>query len=111
MLQGCNSKPEYAKLCQSKPEYARVCQSIPDYARICAGFLNPSDPQREKNTLRPYVIHGIITEMCDIIIYKRGTLSVPNKYGGYPERSEHYEGAGIQHNPHIFVISFGYFDH
>ena len=69
----CLSKPEYAKLCQSMPEYARVCQSIPDYARFCTGFLNPSVPQCEKNTLWPYVIHGIITEMCDIIIYKRGT--------------------------------------
>ena len=77
------------------PEYARICQN---YARVCQSMPSP-------------LIHGIITEMCDIIIYKRGTLSVPNKYGGYPERSEHYEGAGIQHNPHIFVISFGYFDH
>ena len=69
----CLSKPEYAKLCQSMPEYARVCQSIPDYARFCTGFINPSVPQCEKNTLWPYVIHGIITEMCDIIIYKRGS--------------------------------------
>ena len=36
------------------PEYARVCQSM------------PSNP----------LIHGIITNICDIIIYKRGSLSV-----------------------------------
>ena len=36
---------------------------------------------REKKTLQPYVIHGIITEMCDIIIYMRGTVSVPDTIG------------------------------
>ena len=42
------------------PEYARICQN---YARVCQSMPSP-------------LIHGIITELCDIIIYKRGTLSV-----------------------------------
>ena len=88
----CQSMPEYAIVCPRMPEYASLCQSIPDYARKCAGFLNPSDPKREKKTLQPYVIHGIITEMCDIIIYKRGPLSVPHTMRGSPERSPHYDG-------------------
>ena len=74
--------PEYAIVCKRMPEYASVCQRIPDYARICAGFLYPSDPHCEKKTLQPYVIHGIITVMCDIIIYMRGTVSVPDTIGG-----------------------------
>ena len=41
-------------------EYAIVCKSMPG-------------PQSEKKTLLPSVIHGIVTEICDIIIYKRGT--------------------------------------
>ena len=42
------------------PEYARICQN---YARVCQSMPSP-------------LIHGIITNICDIIIYKRGTLSV-----------------------------------
>ena len=42
------------------PEYARICQN---YARVCQSMPSP-------------LIHGIITDICDIIIYKRGTLSV-----------------------------------
>ena len=80
----CQSISEYASVCQSIPEYARVCQCMPEMPKIC--------PQREENTLWPYVIHGIITEMCDIIIYKRGPLSVTHTMRGSPERSEHYEG-------------------
>ena len=32
------------------------------------------------------IIHAIITEICDIIIYKRGTVSVSNTMRGYRER-------------------------
>merc|ERR1711873_24746 len=79
------SMSEYARVCQRMPElqeYAKVCQSMPEYARVCAGFLIPSDPHCEKKTFPPYVIHGIITNICDIIIYKRGSMSVTYTWRG-----------------------------
>ena len=74
---------EYARVCQRMPECARICQSMPDarlcrsmseYARVCPEKLNSLDPQSGKKTLLPSVIHGILTEICYIIIYKRGSL-------------------------------------
>ena len=40
--------------------FIRICQGMPEYASM------PEYP----------LIHGIITNICDIIIYKRGSLSV-----------------------------------
>ena len=39
------------------------------------------------------LIHGKITDICDIIIYKRGTVNVTNTMRGYRERDEHASGA------------------
>ena len=89
----CQSMPEYARVCQSMPEYARVFQGMPEYARVCQNMpeyvslcqsmpeyakvfpekLNFSDTPSEKKTLLPSVIHGIIPEICYIIIHKKGT--------------------------------------
>ena len=80
------------------PEYARICQN---YARVCQSMPSP-------------LIHGIITEMCDIIIYKRGstggrTLESSVTNGG-PDplrpRIQKIKKMRYQRNVKIFIFTF-----
>ena len=66
------SMPEYARVGQSMSEWARICQSCPRYAQNMPRIPSRYGHDMPSNPL----IHGIITNICDIIIYKRGTLSV-----------------------------------
>ena len=97
----CQSMQEYARICQSMPEYARVCQSVREYARDAQDMLKIC-PRYAQNMPRIHssygqdmpsnpLIHGRITHICDIIIYKRGTVNVTDTLRGYRERDGHYE--------------------
>ena len=75
------------------PEYARVCQRCPRYAqdmpKICPIYAQDMQriPSRYGQDMPSNpLIHGIITNICDIIIYMRGTVSVGNTMRGYRGR-------------------------
>ena len=89
---------DMSKIC---PRYARDMPKIctryaKDMPKICSRYAQdmPRIPSSYGQDMPSNpLIHGRITDICDIIIYKRGPLSVTDTMRGSPERDGHWNQA------------------